>query len=116
MEWIRFALVAALIAGALVLVLLALTGVFRFRFVLNRMHAAALLDTSAVLLVTLDVFVAHGLAAADWKLLLLVLVLWVGSPISSHMLARLEVMTDEDLSHHLTVEGAEKEADGDDNA
>ena len=60
--------------------------------------------------------------AAAWKmasmtlLLLLVMVLWIGSPISSHMLARLEVMTDKDLAHHLTVEGTEEEATGDDNA
>jgi len=116
MEWIRFALVAALLLGALVLIALALTGVFRFRFVLNRMHAAALLDTSAVMLVCLAVFAAHGFHAADWKLLMLILVLWIGSPISSHMLARLEVMTDKDLAHHLTVEGDEEEATGDDNA
>lgn len=116
MEWIRFVLVAALITAALVLVLLALLGVFRFHFVLNRMHSASLLDTCGVLLISLAVVTAHGLNAADWKLLLLILVLWIGSPISSHMLARLEVMTDKDLAHHLTVESAEEEVTSDDNA
>ena len=115
MEWIRFALVAVLIAAALVLTLLALVGVFRFRFVLNRMHSASLLDTCVVLLGSLAVAVAHGLSAANWKLLLLIMVLWIGSPISSHMLARLEVMTDKDLAHHLTVEDGGEEAVGDDN-
>ena len=52
MEWIRFGLVAALIAGALVMVFLAITGVFRFQFVLNRMHMASLIDTGAMLLLT----------------------------------------------------------------
>ena len=116
MEWLRFSFDAVLIVGALVLVAMSLIGTFRFHFVLNRMHAAALLDTGAVLLVSLAVFIAHGFLAADWKLLLLVMVLWIGSPISSHMLARLEVMTDKDLAHHLTVEGTEEEATGDDNA
>ncbi len=114
MEWIRFALVALLLLGMLVLVFLALTGVFRFHFVLNRMHAAGMLDTGAVLLACVAVVVAHGIHIADLKLLMLLLVLWVGSPISSHMLSRLEVMTDPDLSHHLKME--EKEATKDDNA
>lgn len=108
MEWVRFALVAALLAGALGVVLLALLGVFRFRFVLNRMHAASMLDTAGMLLVTAAVFVAHGLDVADWKLLLLLLLLWIGSPISAHMLARLEIMTDEELTQHLTVERSDK--------
>ena len=104
MAWIRFGLVAALIAGALLLVLLAVTGVFRFRFVLNRMHMASLIDTGAMLLLSAAVVIARGFAAADWKLLLILLLLWLGSPISSHMLSLLEVRTDGELAEHLTVE------------
>ena len=73
MEWIRFALVAALIAGALVLVLLALTGVFRFRFVLNRMHAAALCDALGIFLVLAGLAVLRGLSMAALKLVLILL-------------------------------------------
>ena len=109
MEWLRFGLTAVLLTGSLLMVLLAQIGVFRFRFVLNRMHTASLIDTCGVLLTVLAAAVAMGLRPACWKLLLLVLLLWMGSPISSHLLARLEVMTDEELSHHLTVEGKEAE-------
>ena len=111
MEWLRFALTAVLLTGSLLMVLLAQIGVFRFRFVLNRMHTASLIDTCGVLLTVLAAVVAMGLRPACWKLLLLVLLLWMGSPISSHLLARLEVMTDEELSHHLTVEGARSETE-----
>lgn len=111
MEWIRFGLVTALIAGALVMVLLAITGVFRFHFVLNRMHMASLIDTGAALLLTVAVIIARGFAAADWKLLLILLLLWIGSPISSHMLAQLEVMTDDELEEHLIVEEDEGGSD-----
>jgi len=104
MAWIRFGLTAALIAGALVMVLLAVTGVFRFRFVLNRMHMASLIDTGAMILLTVAIILARGFAAADWKLLLILLLLWLGSPISSHMLSLLEVRTDGELEEHLTVE------------
>lgn len=110
MEWFRFALTAALVVTALVTVLLSVLGVFRFHFVLNRMHSASMLDSCAVLLISLSVVVHHGLHAADWKLLLLIVFLWIGSPIASHMLARLEVMTDSDLTHHLKVEQRKKEA------
>ena len=111
MEWIRFGLVAALIAGALVMVFLAITGVFRFQFVLNRMHMASLIDTGAMLLLTAAVIIARGFSAADWKLLLILLLLWIGSPISSHMLAQLEVMTDNELEEHLIVEEDEGGSD-----
>ena len=101
---IRFVITAALLAAALGMVLVALVGVFRFRFVLNRMHAASMLDTFGMVLVTAAILVEQGLRTADWKLLLIVALLWIGSPISSHLLARLEVMTDDELSRHLTVE------------
>lgn len=37
------------------------------------------------------------------KLLLIVVFLWFASPVSSHVLARLEVATNENLEKHCTV-------------
>ena len=74
---IRFVITAALLAAALGMVLVGVVGVFRFRFVLNRMHAASILDTFGIVLVTAALLVEQGLRAADWKLLLLVVMLGV---------------------------------------
>ena len=44
-EWIVFSFAAILIIGGLLVSLLAAFGLFKFRFALNRMHAAAMCDT-----------------------------------------------------------------------
>ena len=49
-EWIRFALSAMCILGGLVTLIIALIGLLRFDFALNRIHAAAMADTLALLL------------------------------------------------------------------
>ena len=47
-EWIRFAVAAAFIVSGLVFELISVIGVYRFKYVLNRMHAAAMGDTLGI--------------------------------------------------------------------
>ena len=92
MEWLRFILTAVLLTGSLTMVLLAQIGVFRFRFVLNRMHTASLIDTCGVLLTVLAALVSMGLRAAGWKLLLLVLLRLLLSKLSSMLYLLMQVL------------------------
>ena len=48
-EWIRFFAVAVLTILGLVTLCIAILGTFRFQFALNRIHAAAMADTLALL-------------------------------------------------------------------
>ena len=48
MEWLRFIAAAILILLGLIMELIAVFGVYRFKFVLNRMHSAAIGDTLAL--------------------------------------------------------------------
>ena len=47
LEWIRFSLTALLLLSSAVIFISEILGVGRFRYVLNRMHAAAMGDTLA---------------------------------------------------------------------
>ena len=89
MEWLRFGICAALMAVGLAAMCVAVIGVFRFRYVLNRMHAAGMMDTLGMLACSLGLFAASGFNVTGFKLLLAVVVLWCTSPISSHLIARL---------------------------
>ena len=101
MEWIRFILGALLMTAGLAVFGLSVFGVYRFRFVLNRMHAAAMGDTLGILLVLGGLIVLSGFTALSLKLLLTIVMLWLTSPVSSHLIARLEVTTNEKLNEHL---------------
>lgn len=99
--WIQFIVGAAMITAGAGVLALSVFGVFRFRFVLNRMHAAAMGDTLGILLVLGGLIVLSGFTALSLKLLLTIVMLWLTSPVSSHLIARLEVTTNEKLNEHL---------------
>ena len=101
MAWIQFILGAALIAAGVAVLALSIFGVYRFNYVLNRMHAAAMGDTLGILLVLGGLIVFSGFTALSLKLLLTVVILWLTSPVSSHLIARLETHINERLNEHL---------------
>lgn len=93
MEWIRFIIAAALLIFGVSIVVIATIGIFKFKYVLNRMHAAAMCDTFALMFSILGVAVLYGFSLTTLKLLLIIIFLWLASPVSSHLIARLEVTT-----------------------
>lgn len=103
LEWIRFILCAALIISGLAVMCLGVIGVYRFKYVLNRMHAAAMNDTMGIGMVMLGLIVMSGFTFTSLKLLLVILMLWLSSPVSSHLIGRLEITTNEDISKHMEV-------------
>lgn len=96
-EWIRFGLAVVLLLAGVFVALTAVIGVFRLRFVLNRMHAAAMLDTLAILFVLSGLMLMAGASFVTLKLLLVIVFLWLASPVSSHLISRLEVTVDEQV-------------------
>ncbi len=102
-EYIRFALSAACMLGGVVTLLVALIGLLRFDFALNRIHAAAMADTLALLLFILGVILACGWSAVVWKLALVILLQWATAPLVSHMLAKLEYRADRTLGEHMEL-------------
>ena len=104
MDKLRLILAALSLGLGLFFVLSAVFGIYRFRFVLNRIHAAALTDTMGVFCILLGMILLSWDLAFFPKLLLLLLFLWIGSPLTSHLLARLEVETDPEAEDHYRKE------------
>lgn len=99
-EWIRFLAGAGLLLMGLAIFVIEMAGVFRFKYVLNRMHAAAMGDTLGLGSCLLGLIVMSGLNFTSLKLFLVIVFLWFASPVSSHLIARLEVTTDEEKDRH----------------
>ena len=111
-EWVRFLIGAALLLMGLSIFIIEMRGVFRFKYVLNRMHAAAMGDTLGLGSCLLGLIVLSGLNLTSLKLFLVIVFLWFSSPVSSHLIARLEVTTDEEKEKHygtLSLDKAEDE-------
>ena len=102
-ETLRFILCALLIGVGLVFEICAVIGVFRFHYVLNRMHAAALGDTMGILMIMLGLTVASGVNLLSLKLLLIIFLFWTASPVASHLIGRLELTTNEELDREVKL-------------
>jgi len=88
----------------LVFMISAVFGVNRFRHALNRMHAAALGDTLGILFVILSLMIMRGFSMDSLKLFMVIVFFWIASPVSGHMISRLEAMTDESLGELSVLE------------
>lgn len=97
LEVIRFSLCAGLMLCGLFILIVGVIGVYRFQYVLNRMHAAAMNDTLGILCMMLGLIVAEGVDFVSLKLLLVIVFLWISSPVSSHLIGRLEITTNENI-------------------
>ena len=103
-ETIRFVLAAVLMLCGVIAGAISILGVFRFHFVMNRMHCAAILDTISMAGILGGLMVATGSMEYIPKLAAALLVLWVGSPIASHLVGRMEIATDETAAEHIKLE------------
>lgn len=103
MEWLRFCVVALFLVASLGMAVISVAGVFKFKFILNRMHVAAIIDSFALLLAMVGIAVAYGISFATVKVILILLLIWIASPVSGHLIARLEVTTDKHLSEECEV-------------
>ena len=91
-------------------------GVFRFKYALNRLHASAILDTVGILLMLLGVIVATGFTVTSAKILVVIAFLWLTSPVSGHLIGRMEITINDELDKSMAVidrETVEHEKDAD---
>lgn len=98
--WIRLIVGGALLLCGLSIFLIEIYGVFHFKYVLNRMHAAAMGDTLGISFSLVGLMIFSGFNFTTLKMALIVILLWIASPVSSHLLAKVEFTTNEDLEEH----------------
>lgn len=102
-EWIRLIIGSVFLAIGIIFFFTELFGVFHFKYVLNRMHAAAMGDTLGISSCLIGLMIFSGLNFTTLKMLLVIVFLWFSSPVSSHVLSRLEAATNEHLSEHCEI-------------
>ena len=100
LNWIRFLLGTGLLLVGLCIFLLQIFGVFKFKYVLNRMHAAAMGDTLGIGVSLTGLILLSGFNFTSLKMALIIVFLWLASPVSSHLISRLEVVTNEHLAEN----------------
>lgn len=113
-QWCRFAAASVCFIIGIVFMILAVFGVNRFQRALNRMHAAAMGDTLGILFVFAGLILMRGFTFDSLKLFLVILFFWMASPVSGHMISRLEAMTDEDLGELQIIRKGEAAKTGED--
>ena len=106
---VRMGVAMVLIALGMLVVAISILGLFRFRDALERLHAGALTDTLGLLLMVSGLAVLCGFTSHTLKLFLLLVILWLTSPVSSHLVARMELITGLDIEvDQLTGEGEQE--------
>ena len=100
LNWIRFLAGTGLLLIGLGFFLLQIYGVFKFKYVLNRMHAAAMGDTLGIGVSLTGLILLSGRNFTSLKMALIIVFLWLASPVSSHLISRLEVVTNEHLTEN----------------
>ena len=95
LEWIRFGLTAVLVIVGLFLMATGVIAQFRFKYVLNRMHAASMGDSLGLMLLIIGMCISQNNGMVIVKCLLTALFIWLTSPTGGHLIARLELTLNE---------------------
>lgn len=103
LDIIRFVLSAVLTLAGLFVLLSGVVGIFKFKYSLSRIHAGALFDTLGIVLMLLGVIVGQGFTLTALKMLIIIGILWLTSPVSSHLIGRLEITINDELEKDMVV-------------
>ena len=104
MELLRLLLGTIFIALGIFIFIIATLGLFRFHYVLNRVHVAAKCDSLAVLLVCVGLMFFAASPGPILKLALVVCFVWLANPVASHLICKVEVENNENLKDECEVE------------
>ncbi len=91
MNWVRFILGTGCLLFGLFFFVSSIVGNYRFKFALNRMHSAALGDTLGLLGIISGISLYNGFNAVTLKFIIVVALIWLTSPVSSHLIMLMEI-------------------------
>ena len=98
---LRVIIASILLLSGIFCVAVSVLGLFRFKYVLNRMHAAAIVDTLGLLLCVLGLMFLANDFFHVLRLGLAVVFLWMASPVSSHLIAKTEILTNTNIDERV---------------
>ncbi len=96
-ELLRIIGAVALMGFGLFSVCVSAVGLFRFKCVLNRIHAAAITDTLGVLFIMGGLALLCGWTLTTVKLGIIVVFMWLAGPVVTHLIAKTELLTERDV-------------------
>ncbi|WP_304507275.1 cation:proton antiporter [Anaerotignum sp.] len=97
----REIIAAIFIIMGIIVFLLSMFGVFRFKYVLNRIHAAALGDTLGLGSIVVGLMILGTDFFAGAKLFLIILFFWLSGPIATHSIAKVEILTNKNYEERV---------------
>lgn len=103
-QFICFLIGALCMSAGIVFETIQLIGVFRYKYVLNRIHAAALGDTLGIGLLLFGALIINGFNLAGLKILFILIFLWITSPVAAHMVGKMEVLSKKKMEDCCPVE------------
>lgn len=103
MEWFQLAVGAVFIIIGIMTLAVAVFGVYRFHYVLNRMHSAAMGDSLGILFIIFGLMILSGFQFGTLKLALIIVFFWLAGPVSSHMIGQMEILINENLKEECEV-------------
>lgn len=89
MEWSLSVIQGLLLLVGCVFLVIGGIGILRLPDVFTRLHAAGLTDTMGAGLVLLGLAIQGGFSLVTAKIVLILIFLWLTSPVSSHALAKI---------------------------
>ena len=104
-EIFRLVIGTIFLALGLMVFFIEIIGIYKMKYVLNRLHSAAMGDTMGIFLCIAGLCFYSGINFTTAKLLFALIVFWISSPVASHMTALLESYTNRRLEKHLTYNG-----------
>ena len=96
---IRTILAGLFLAFGLFMVFSEVVGFYKFKYVMNRMHAAAMGDTLGIGSVLIAVAILTGELVPVLKLLLILVFMFLTGPVVTHLIAGAEVETHKNAGH-----------------
>ena len=103
MEIIRLILMILFISTGLFIFGVATFGLFKFSYILNRIHVAAKCDTLASFLIILGLMIYSGFSVTTLKLVLVLVFLWLSNPVGTHLIGQTELITNKDIKDECEV-------------
>ncbi len=104
MEWLQLIIGGGFIVIGLLTLCVAVFGVYRFHYVLNRMHSSAMGDSLGILFIIFGLMILSGFQFGTLKLALIIVFFWLAGPVSSHMIGQMEILTNEKIQEECEME------------
>ena len=93
MEILRFVVAALLMVSGFLVFGISTLGIFRLKYILNRVDTSAKGDTLGALLILSGACLITGIGPSLLKLAALLVFIWITSPLSVFMVCRSEIVT-----------------------